>query len=430
MSEPATGSPPASWTGWARVRVHPGSGVVDCRGDSLLVVPAAAASQHELVQELLRLCRRAEPAGHGRLRAARAMVESSDAAEVPDFALLVRVGGAVRALFTPAVRLLVDGGAAERSEPADARVAEQVLEDDAWQAVVVGSRDAPSADVPAALDPSLPLDTSLASDPGLPLDLETGTVPGAAVTLVRVPAERVPAQPPAADSAVPPREPVETGMTTLRPALQFRSLLLGECARTSDDAHRPHGRRRPPLPVAGDTGRRPAHGGAGKPSDVLVDGVLCSRGHFNDPDLPTCVSCGTPIPADQARVRMPRPPLGILVTDGGTIYTVTGNYVIGREADRSPEVLGGHASSLPLRDAARSTSRIHARLTVSGWKVLLTDARSANGTFLSRNGASGPWRRLPPEVPVALAHGDRLRLGKRQLLFDSWREPVPPEAVR
>jgi pSer/pThr/pTyr-binding forkhead associated (FHA) protein len=121
--------------------------------------------------------------------------------------------------------------------------------------------------------------------------------------------------------------------------------------------------------------------------------------------------------------------LGILVTDGGTIYTVTGDFVIGREPERTPDVLAGRASPLPLRDSARSTSRVHARLTVRGWKVLLSDNSSANGTFLSRHGAAGPW--LPvTQAPVTLAHGDRVRLGKRQLLFDTWRETVVPQVFR
>jgi pSer/pThr/pTyr-binding forkhead associated (FHA) protein len=122
--------------------------------------------------------------------------------------------------------------------------------------------------------------------------------------------------------------------------------------------------------------------------------------------------------------------LGILVTDGGTIYTVTGDLVIGREAEQAADVLAGRARPVPLGDAARSTSRVHARLTATGWKVLLSDEGSANGTFLSRSGAAGPWLPVTRQRPVALVHGDRVRLGKRQLLFDTWRETVVPQAFR
>jgi pSer/pThr/pTyr-binding forkhead associated (FHA) protein len=83
-----------------------------------------------------------------------------------------------------------------------------------------------------------------------------------------------------------------------------------------------------------------------------------------------------------------------------------------------------------LRDEARSTSRVHARLTVRGWRVLLSDNASANGTFVSGHGAAGPWLPVTPQAPVRLAHGDRVRLGKRQLLFDTWRESVVPQVFR
>jgi pSer/pThr/pTyr-binding forkhead associated (FHA) protein len=161
-----------------------------------------------------------------------------------------------------------------------------------------------------------------------------------------------------------------------------------------------------------------------------VEGVLCPEGHFTDPDLSTCRTCGTPLAPDGQRVRRPRPPLGILVTDGGTIYTVTGDLVIGREAEQAPDVLAGQARPLPLRDEARSTSRVHARLSVRGWQVLLSDSGSANGTFLSRSGAAGPWLPVTTHPPVGLVHGDRVRLGKRQLLFDAWRETVVPQVFR
>jgi len=180
------------------------------------------------------------------------------------------------------------------------------------------------------------------------------------------------------------------------------------------------------LPITGAHGEDAVGTGtAGR--EVLVEGVLCAEGHFTDPDLSTCPVCGTPLPPHGHRVRRPRPPLGILVTDGGTIYTVTGDLVIGREAEQAPDVLAGRAGALPLRDAARSTSRVHARLTVRGWKVLLSDNSSANGTFVSHRGAAGPWLPVTPQVPVPLAHGDRVRLGKRQLLFDTWRATVVPQ---
>jgi hypothetical protein len=333
---------------------------------------------------------------------------------MPGFAVLIRTGHTLRALVHGPVRILVDGRApGQPGAGGGGRLVEHVLEDGAWHGVTV-----------TAPGDASPGEAALADV--LPLDLESGTVPGAGVTLRRVPAGRA-QQPPAAET---PEALAATGgptsSTALRPAVQFRTVLLGECAVRAPGGQAARGRRRPPLPVAGEA----AAGTGTTGPEVLVEGVLCPEGHFTDPDLPVCPACGTPLPPGGRRVRRPRPPLGILVTDGGTIYTVTGDFVIGRETERAPDVLAGRARSLPLRDAARSTSRVHARLTVRGWKVLLSDNSSANGTFLSRHGAAGPWLPVTPQAPVPLVHGDRVRLGQRQLLFDTWRETVVPQVHR
>jgi hypothetical protein len=407
----------STWNEWARVQVHPGTGLVDRRGDTLLVVPAVPTSHHERVRELFDLCHRPDPTGRTRVHALRALLALRPAAEMPGFAVLIRTGHTLRALVHGPVRILVDGRApGQPGAGGGGRLVEHVLEDGAWHGVAV-----------TAAGDAAPGEAALADV--LPLDLESGTVPGAGVTLRRVPAGRA-QQPPAAETpGALAATGVATSSTALRPAVQFRTVLLGECAVRAPGEQAARGRRRPPLPVAGVPGGGAVGTGTIGP-EVLVEGVLCPEGHFTDPDLPTCRACGTPLPPDGRRVRRPRPPLGILVTDGGTIYTVTGDFVIGRETERAPDVLAGRARPLPLRDAARSTSRVHARLTVRGWKVLLSDNSSANGTFLSRHGAAGPWLPMTSQAPVTLVHGDRVRLGQRQLLFDTWRETVVPQVHR
>jgi hypothetical protein len=362
------------------VQVHPGTGVVDRHGDTLVVVPVLPASSGEAVRELLELCHRPDPTGRARADALRALLAS---AGMPGFALLIRTGHALRVLVHGAVQVRVDE-----------RPATDVVEDGGWRAViVVTAGDTAPPDAAAVV----------------PLDLGSGAVPGAGVTLHPVPAATGPA----------------SSETALRPAVQFRSVLLGESAARASGGRAARVPGRPPLPVAGEG---PADTGTAPP-EVLVEGVLCPAGHVTDPDRVTCLTCGNPLPPDGHRTRLPRPPLGILVTDGGTIYPVTGDVVIGREPDQAPDVLAGRARPLPLRDSARSTSRVHARLTVQGWTVLLSDDGSANGTFVSGHGAAGPW--LPvTQTPIRLAHGDRVRLGRRQLLFDTWREAVVPQVFR
>lgn len=373
---------------WPRVQVHPGAGVVDRHGDTLLVVPSLAGPP-EPVAELLGLGRRPVP-GRDRLSALRALLDGPSSAQLPGFALLIRTGRALRIVVHGPVQVRVDGR--------PARQVDHLLEDGAWHDLAI------AADGDAAA-PDL---TGL-----LPLDLEAGLVPGSAVTLH-----------PAAATSEPAATPSETA---LRPVVRFRSVLLGECAART--GARPAATRRAPLPLAGGNTATLTTA-----PEVLVEGVRCPQGHLTDPGRPACLACGTPVRPGEHRVAGPRPPLGVLVTDGGTIYPVTGNFVIGRDPDRAAEVLAGRARPLQLRDAERSTSRVHASLSVDGWQVLLSDDGSANGTFVSGHGAAGPWVPVPPRTPVRLAHGDRVRFGRRQLLFDTWREggsgsvAVPPAA--
>jgi hypothetical protein len=419
MSASPTVEPALTGSDWARVQVHPGAGLVARHGATLLVVPRVPTSHHERVRELVDLCHRPDPTAHARIHALRALLDRHPSAETFGFALLVRTGGSLRALVHGRVVILVDGRPpAASGAGGDGRLTEYVLEDGAWHGLVVAA----DGEI-AGGDPML----AAAADV-LPFDLESGTVPGVGVTLHRVPAGRV--QSPAVAAETPGASgPAPSSSTALRPVVQFRTVLLGECAVRAPGGRAARGRRRPPLPVAGAPGG--AGVGTGTPGpETLVEGVLCPGGHFTDPDLPACPACGTRLPPAGPRVSRPRPPLGILVTDGGTIYPVTGDFVIGRQTEQAPDVLAGRARPLPLRDAARSTSRVHARLTVRGWQVLLSDNSSANGTFVSHHGAAGPWLPVTPEVPMPLLHGDRVRLGQRQLLFDTWRETAVPQVDR
>jgi len=158
----------------------------------------------------------------------------------------------------------------------------------------------------------------------------------------------------------------------------------------------------------------------------MVEGVSCRNAHFNDPEGATCATCGVPLDGNAARHLEPRPPLGVLVTDDGSVFTVNGDYVIGRDPGRAASVLTGRARPLVLQDEEHSTSRVHARLTLSGWRVMVSDGGSANGTFVSRSGPAGPWTPVPAEPGTRLYPGDRVRIGKRQLLFDCYHEPLRP----
>ena len=206
------------------------------------------------------------------------------------------------------------------------------------------------------------------------------------------------------------------GRTVMRPTVAVKRVSLRPQDRVGARV------RRAPLPRGAVAAPSPASGGP----VVLIEGVTCPSGHLNESESATCGPCGARIDAAAPRVTRARPPLGVLVTDDGAVYTVTGDYVIGREPEQAPDVKAGTARALVLQDGEHSTSRVHARLELSGWSVLLKDSGSANGTFLSRGGAAGPWTVVPREPGTPLRPGDRVRLGKRQLLFDRYHVRATP----
>jgi len=167
-----------------------------------------------------------------------------------------------------------------------------------------------------------------------------------------------------------------------------------------------------PLPVSGAEAAADAGG-------VEVQGIWCSRRHFNDPRAAYCSICGiSMVHQTHNLVRGRRPPLGVLVLDDGSTFGVDDEYVLGREPEIDAEVLSGSMVPLVVDDPGRSVSRVHARLTLQEWDVRISDAGSANGTYVAAPG-SVDWERLEPDQPRTLEPGGRVRLGERELVFDS-----------
>jgi len=448
------GDASASSPGWGRVEVHAGPGVVDRHGDALLVVPSVGAGQAERTAELLQLHRHTpDPTGRRRLRHAAWVLTEAEPEEVPDFALVVGTGTALRVLAHGSLTVTVHGPAEQSFSAADALTWLERTIDAPYDRVTVVGEPAGPARAPGAV----------------PFDLEAGTVPGSGVTLwaarlpqppllARVPgtarepappptpvptAEPIPvptpppAPPPApvqpahprpAQPAPTPASAVTQGHTVLRAVAPFRSMRLagrpGGSA-GSGGSGAPPTSRRPPLPVG--TVTPPGSAAPPRPGEVvMVEGVVCRAGHFGDPEEASCRTCGAPRESGAERVTQPRPPLGVLVTDDGSVFTLTGDYVLGRDPGRAPAVLSGAAAPLVLRDEEHSTSRVHARLTLSGWTVRVSDGGSANGTFVSRSGPAGPWTPVDTGTGTRLYPGDRVRVGHRQLLFDCYHEPLRP----
>ena len=97
-----------------------------------------------------------------------------------------------------------------------------------------------------------------------------------------------------------------------------------------------------------------------------------------------------------------RPLVYRLAWRGGLVALAEGEYVLGR-----------HSHSVVPLDA-RSVSRRHARLHISGGQAILEDLGSRNGTFLKGERLAGP---------AHLTNGDEFRLGLVPFTFSVSRTP-------
>lgn len=153
----------------------------------------------------------------------------------------------------------------------------------------------------------------------------------------------------------------------------------------------------------------------------IIQGVYCKNGHFDDPEARFCAICGISM-NQQTLVPRPgeRPPLGVLLLDDGSVFQLDTDYVVGREPSLDSSVASGKARPLRVADDSGIVSRVHARVHLDGWRVLITDLGSANGTRLQLPGQP-PDQALVPQVPVVLATGSQIDLGGRMFRYESHR---------
>lgn len=174
----------------------------------------------------------------------------------------------------------------------------------------------------------------------------------------------------------------------------------------------------PPQPVAPEIPPAPHPVDDGRPK---VMGVYCKNGHFDDPDARYCAICGISMVQQTLLPRLgPRPPLGVLVLDEGSILSLDTDYVIGRDPTRDADVVTGTARQLRIEDPEGVLSRIHARIVLSGWQVQVVDLGSANGTRVWGPG-DATWQPIPPQTPTAITPGTQVGFGRRQLRYESHR---------
>ncbi len=254
-----------------------------------------------------------------------------------------------------------------------------------------------------------------------PVDLGAGVVPGRGALVEPSPTEPAPAPPAIAPTDAPPRV---FDVADLRPQAPRRPLPVTPRPApptVPPTTTPPTPATATPTPTATPAAGAPAPTPAVEPAApvdpgrVVVKGIECSRGHFNNPNAAYCSQCGISLVHLTHRlVDGVRPALGFLVFDDGTTFTLDRSYLIGRE----PEPDDGTLTPLVATDAEHTVSRSHAELVLDDWEVSLCDLGSTNGTFVWRDDQQR-WEPVLPNRPVAITAGTRVAVGRRTFVYEA-----------
>jgi hypothetical protein len=154
-----------------------------------------------------------------------------------------------------------------------------------------------------------------------------------------------------------------------------------------------------------------------------VPGVRCELGHFNHPRVTTCLRCGRPVLPGSPELNGPRPPVGVLLVDDGSIWSLRRLCLIGSEPGSAPEVQSGSADGITLRSGPNhAMAPVHAELQIRLWSTYLVDRGAEGGTWVQVPGAAA-WAQLGRSEQRELPNGSHVSCGGRVLTYLSdWPE--------
>ncbi len=143
-----------------------------------------------------------------------------------------------------------------------------------------------------------------------------------------------------------------------------------------------------------------------KPGPTVL-AVLCADGHPSPPGSRRCIDCGVRVSDTEPR-RVAQPALATLRGPDGAQVVLDRLVLVGRAPTEREEV---PARLLTVPSPAHDISRTHLEIRPDGWRVLVKDLNSTNGTVLISPGGTsrGP---LPPGEAVPVPLGSVLELAE------------------
>lgn len=372
-----------------RATYAPGDWLVLCGPSSLVVIEPPGAGWTPLAAELWQ-----EVLGSASLVDLAARLARYGLDTMPSFAALFWTPGGMRSLVRGSVRL-VDPGTDRLVATGEGTQtwAEVGLADLLAVRIETGSAPADRDDDEDVL--RLPLVVGAVRASSVVLDAAPDAVPDSPQPVPAEPDQLSEVEDPETTEAMSSEE-LDLGTTRTEPESTV-SLTDLESADTRLVAVAPSV---PPAPPAAMS--RPLD-----PSAPSVLAVLCPYGHPSPPDSRRCTDCGVRV-TDLAPRRVTQPALATLrVTDGSQV--VLDRLVL---VGRAPTERGGvPARLLTVPSPAHDISRTHLEIAPDGWRVLVKDLNSTNGTVLvTPDGASRGL--LPPGEAVPVALGSILELAE------------------
>ncbi|GAA3285375.1 FHA domain-containing protein [Dactylosporangium vinaceum] len=140
-----------------------------------------------------------------------------------------------------------------------------------------------------------------------------------------------------------------------------------------------------------------------------VSAVRCTAGHPNPDTATACRACPAVI-APQSPVVVARPVLGRLLLPDGDAIALDRGVILGRAPGVPDPADPDRPHHVKLRSPDGDISRKHVEIRLDGWRVLVVDLHSSNGTYVARPGERP--HRITPGEPVELMPGGGVYLNE------------------